>query len=105
MEFMFKHLHELAIEWPYTTKIEHILHTEYICIKNVDVTEQNLHILSTFYSNVNLYTGCSMNGYDENIQKQMNEWMNITLHEFMTWQIYSNLKKLNALYLVQFCIL
>ena len=46
-----------------------------------------------------------MNGYDENIQKQMNEWMNITLHEFMTWQIYSNLKKLNALYLVQLCIL
>ena len=58
------------IEWPYN---KNILHTEYICIKNVDVTEQNLHILSTFYSIVNLYTGCSMNGYDENIQKQMNE--------------------------------
>ena len=74
MEFMFKHLHELAIEWPYTTNIEHILHTEYICIKNVDVTEQNLHILDAFHSNVNLYTGFSMNDqHDDNIQKQMND--------------------------------
>ena len=72
---MFKHLHELAIEWPYTTNIEHILHTEYICIKNVDVTEQNLHnIMDAFHSNVNLYTGCSMNDqHDDNIQKQMND--------------------------------
>ena len=70
---MFKHLHELAIEWPYTTKTEHILHSEYICIQNVDLTEQTKHILDAFHSNVNLYTGCSMNDYDDNIQKQMNE--------------------------------
>ena len=53
---MFKHLHELAI-----------------CIQNVDLTEQTKHILDAFHSNVNLYTGCSMNDYDDNIQKQMNE--------------------------------